>query len=159
MSLIATHVDDLKEAHAEGYECVRQRLKEMCPTDNWDDVPYQYVGCDYEKKNGSLYVHQRSYVERRLEDFKIARGRLQGPPETTREENIDNMSSIGGISWLAAQTRPDLACRCSMLQKRQKDPRLADLQKTAGAIREAKSDVNFGLRFQEFDIDDICFVV
>jgi hypothetical protein len=54
VSLLATHVDDLREVHAPGYERIRSRLQKMFPMENWDALPYQYVGCDYEQKGGQL---------------------------------------------------------------------------------------------------------
>ncbi|CAE8594596.1 unnamed protein product, partial [Polarella glacialis] len=152
VAMLCTHVDDVKLAYAEGYEQVAKRFGEEFPIGEWDELPYTYTGSQYqvEEETGDLVIRQTDYVERRLEPLKVKRGR-EDAEAADPEEMQDNMSAVGGISWLAGQTRPDLSCGCSMSQKKQKSPRVKDLKETARLIKQAQTEKDVGIRIGKLD--------
>ncbi|CAE8612681.1 unnamed protein product [Polarella glacialis] len=154
VAMLCTHVDDVKLAYQEGYEQVAKRFGEEFPIGEWEELPYTYTGSQYqvEEETGDLVIRQTDYVERRLEPLKVKRGRDDGEAADT-EELQDNMSAVGGISWLAGQTRPDLSCGCSMSQKKQKAPRVKDLKETARLIKQAQTEKDVGIRVGKLDKD------
>ncbi|CAE8725915.1 unnamed protein product [Polarella glacialis] len=156
VAMLCTHVDDVKLAYAEGYEQVAKRFGEEFPIGEWDELPYTYTGSQYqvEEETGDLVIRQTDYVERRLEPLKVKRGR-EDAEAADPEEMQDNMSAVGGISWLAGQTRPDLSCGCSMSQKKQKSPRVKDLKETARLIKQAQTEKDVGIRIGKLDKDNL----
>ncbi|CAE8614373.1 unnamed protein product [Polarella glacialis] len=156
VAMLCTHVDDVKLAYAEGYEQVARRFGEEFPIGEWDELPYTYTGSQYqvEEEMGDLVIRQTDYVERRLEPLKVKRGR-EDAEAADPEEMQDNMSAVGGISWLAGQTRPDLSCGCSMSQKKQKSPRVKDLKETARLIKQAQTEKDVGIRIGKLDKDNL----
>ncbi|CAE8678165.1 unnamed protein product, partial [Polarella glacialis] len=156
VAMLCTHVDDVKLAYAEGYEQVAKRFGEEFPLGEWDELPYTYTGSQYqvEEETGDLVIRQTDYVERRLEPLKVKRGR-EDAEAADPEEMQDNMSAVGGISWLAGQTRPDLSCGCSMSQKKQKSPRVKDLKETARLIKQAQTEKDVGIRLGKLDKDNL----
>ena len=159
-AVLVTHVDDLLVGYSDAARGIMKRLDDIFPIDSWEELPLTYVGCDFfEDGDGELWINQKTYIEGRLEEFRLPRGRLQGAPEASREETMDNMSAVGGLSWLSSRTRADLSCVTSMSQKRQGHPQVRDLQLTAWAIKEAKNTASAGLKVQGLDLEDACLVV
>ena len=60
----------------------------------------------------------------------------------------DNRSLIGALSWMSAQTRPDLTCSVSMAQQLQKAPTYGDLKFTNGIAGKAHQFKDRGLEFR-----------
>ena len=157
VAILSTHVDDLKLAHDPAYEDVGRQIKDNFPIGDWDNLPYVYTGNHYQKVEEGVKVDQEAYVDGRLEPLAIKRGREDNTP-ATEEEMIDNMSVVGGISWLASQTRADLACGCSMAQKRQKAPSVANLKTTNKLVKQAQTYKDVGMTFRPMDGSNLCLL-
>ena len=61
----------------------------------------------------------------------------------TPGEVHDHRSAVGGLGWLSAQSRPDLAYDTSQSQRRQNRPTLEDIRSVNKTIRTAKSTADF----------------
>ena len=155
--LIAVHVDDLQIAHSKDCGGILTAIQELFPVADWENMPYTFVGCDYEQDGDDIRVTQGKYVRRRVEPFPIQRGLTN--EDIGHAERKDNMSAIGSVGWLAAQTRPDLACAVSYAQKRQQNPDVDALRATARMVREAKRHPDAGIRVRPLNPDNLCIVV
>ena len=51
----------------------------------------------------------------------------------------DNQSTIGALSWLASQTRPDLQSGVSLAQRKQKNPTYANVKETNKVVKIAQN--------------------
>ena len=51
----------------------------------------------------------------------------------------DNQSTIGALSWLASQTRPNLQSGVSLAQRKQKNPTYADVKETNKLVKMAQN--------------------
>ena len=76
-----------------------------------------------------ICVSQSSCVENRLFEIEIDAGADNDQPANA-EQLADNRSLVRALSWLASQTRPDLACGVSMAQQLQSAPMIGDLKFT-----------------------------
>ena len=56
----------------------------------------------------------------------------------------DNESVVGALSWLAAQSRPDLQVGVSMAQRKQRAPLLGDIRETNRVVRQAQKGKDYG---------------
>ena len=105
-----------------------------------------------------MVLSQQAYAESRLFSLDIPRGvdenDLAGPDLVA-----DNRSLVGALSWLSAQSRPDLTCSVSMAQQVQKQPTYADLRFTNLVSKKAVDYKEEGLRFRPIDFKDLVVIV
>ena len=122
---VGTYVDDLLVVASGAVSVlIEKALSAEFPIDDWEDALFSYLGycC-----NDEVVMSQRSYVETRLFKLEIPEG--ANDDELASEDLIaDNRSLVGALSWLSAQTRPDLTCAVSMAQQLQKSPTIGDLK-------------------------------
>ncbi|CAE7614157.1 GIP, partial [Symbiodinium pilosum] len=103
-------------------------------------------------------MSQKSYVDTRLFKLEIPEG--ANDDELASEDLVaDNRSLVGALSWLSAQTRPDLTCAVSMAQQLQKCPTVGDLKFSHSTARKALDFKDEGLRFKPLDIEDMVVLV
>ena len=77
----------------------------------------------------------------------------------TPELMQDNRTAVGCLSWLAKETRPDLACQANMAQVRQKGPTIGDIKATNGAIKQAKEFANMGVEIKAIPLERMAILV
>ena len=67
-------------------------------------------------------------MDSRLEVVDLPRGCETDDPadEVTKQ---DNMSTIGALSWLASQSRPDIQAAVSLAQRKQRSPTYQDVKR------------------------------
>jgi hypothetical protein len=157
VATLCTHVDDLKYGGNKNYDHVARKIRDTFPIGDWEHLPYTYTGSQYRRDGEDIMLGQETYVDGRLEDMPVKRGK-DDEEACNDEEMQDNMSAIGGISWLAGQSRPDLACGCSFAQKKQKSPTGKDLKHTAKLIKNAKKYKDTEIRISKLDVSNLCLV-
>eukprot|EP00439_Symbiodinium_sp_Y106_P001495 s818_g1.t1 len=127
---VASHVDDLLVIASRGISlAVRDELSKVFPVDTWEEGEFTYLGSEIKCGEDSVMLRQRPYIEDRLFTVDV--------PKNANEDDIadadciaDNRSLIGALSWVSAQTRPDLTCAVSMAQQLQKCPTYGDVKFT-----------------------------
>lgn len=140
------HVDDLLiAAPYDISNMLRETLSNEFPISDWETGEFDYVGSQVQQRDGTITVNQESYVNSRLETIEL-------PKPVNLDENadvtckIDNQSTIGGLSWLASQTRPDLQAAVSLSQRKQKSPSYGDVKETNKAVKMAQAGKDESLR-------------
>ncbi|CAE7358519.1 RE1, partial [Symbiodinium microadriaticum] len=113
--VILTHVDDLLLMSEPGLQKpIQELLGSKFPIDGWEDNEFEYIGCEYK--------------------FTKAPDSDEASPEQIEE----NRTSVGSLSWLAKQTRPDLQFSVASCQRCQNHPTVKDLKATNKAVAAAK---------------------
>ncbi|CAE7318597.1 RE2, partial [Symbiodinium sp. CCMP2456] len=108
--------------------------------------------CVFFVRDDSVKVSQESYVESRL--FQVEVKSNQPDHEmATEEQQFDNRSLVGALSWLAGQTRPDLQASVSMCQQLQKAPTVGDVRFSNLVARRAYEHKAKGVTFYPIDFD------
>ena len=124
---------------------LRTSLSGLFPISEWEDKIFDYVGSQVsqDEETGEIRISQKSYVNTRLETVDYDR---EADPEDYAGYLLrkDNESVVGALSWLAAQTRPDLQVGVSMAQRRQRTPLLADIKETNRVVRLAQKGKDYG---------------
>ena len=146
---LATHVDDiLLAAPKEEITELQKNLSGIFPISEWESDTFEYIGSDIEQNDNGIHVGQSSYVKSRLETVDIPKG---VNPEDVADEvtRLDNQSVVGGLSWLASQTRPDLQTGVSMAQRKQKHPTYADVKETNKVVKLAQENKDERLIFRK----------
>ena len=146
---LLTHVDDLLMA-APGpvMEAVQSALSSIFPIGDWEEKDFDYTGTNIKQKDGVIELSQRSYINARLETVDIPHG---ADPNDLADQvtKQDNMSTIGALSWLCSQTRPDLQAGVSLAQRKQKGPTYGDVKETNKLVRMAQAGKDEVLRFEK----------
>ena len=79
-----------------------------------------------------------SYVNSRLETVEIPKNVILDD-RADGVTKIDNQSTIGALSWLASQSRPDLQAGVSLSQRKQKQPSFGDVKETNKVVKMAQN--------------------
>ncbi|CAE7689238.1 unnamed protein product [Symbiodinium sp. CCMP2592] len=158
---LGTHVDDILVVVAKSVsDLIKDALSRTFPIDKWEVNRLDYIGSEIVVENGEVKVSQTKskYVETRLFTIDIPRGVCEedlADPETA----ADNKSLIGALSWLSAQTRPDLTCSVSISQQLQKSPTYGDVKFSNVVASRAMSYKHHGLVFRGIDPSKAVFMV
>ena len=152
--LLLTHVDDLMLMAEPGLDTlIQQQLQERFPVDEWQKDEFEYVGCEYKCTKDEISVTQSSYVDGRVSKVTIPESGI-----VDRDAREENRTSIGSLSWLAKQTRPDLQFAVSQAQKKQNDPSIDDLKAVNRAVNLAKKHRDKGIVLRKMKETDAVFL-
>eukprot|EP00438_Fugacium_kawagutii_P026759 Skav216449 [mRNA] locus=scaffold50:462658:469839:- [translate_table: standard] len=157
---LLTHVDDLLLAAApETLQQLKQNLAAIFPISEWEEDDFEYVGSQITQDEHGIHVSQESYVNSRLETVDIPKGiDIASPADVVSK--IDNQSTIGALSWLASQSRPDLQAGVSLAQRKQKQPCFSDVRETNKVVKMAQVGKENKLSFtQSGPFDDLVILV
>ena len=123
----------------------------MFPISEWEKGEFDYIGSQLrQEENGTIHLGQRSYVNSRLKsvDFPKPKDNGELADAITRR---DNQSTVGALSWLAAQSRPDLQAGVSLSQRKQKHPTFSDVKETNVVVKMAQRAKDETLQFPWLD--------
>ena len=153
------HVDDLLVVAPFSLRPkIEESLSATFPIDSWEHDQFEFLGSQIKAGNGVVQVLQEKYATTRLFLLDIPQGAKDDDP-ADEELVSDNRSLIGALSWMSAQSRPDLTCSVSMAQQLQKNPTIGDLRFTNATANKATQFKDHGLMFHPIDGDRIMLIV
>jgi hypothetical protein len=136
---LITHVDDLLiAAPPHVLEAMKVSLSGIFPIAEWDVGEFEYVGTNIKQDDAGIHLSQMSYVNSRLETVEIPKNVILDD-RADGVTKIDNQSTIGALSWLASQSRPDLQAGVSLSQRKQKQPSFGDVKETNKVVKMAQN--------------------
>ena len=148
---IGCHVDDILIAAPESLmKAIQSGLSATFPIEKWEDDEFEFLGSSFSIRDQQVCIDQEKYASTRLFTLDIFKGVFEeelAPPELI----ADNRSLIGALSWMSAQSRPDLTCSVSMAQQLQQRPCYGDLKFTNSVATKAHDYKSNGLRFKAVD--------
>ena len=97
----------------------------------------QVCGQQLHPGRGRLCHIPAEYVSDRMKTVDIPKGCANEEP-APRELFHDNRTAVGCLSWVAKETRPDLAFAANTAQARQNHPTIGDVKATNAAIKQAR---------------------
>ena len=148
IAYLGSHVDDLIIAAPRSCrDSLQQALSATFPIDSWENDSFEFLGSHLWKDAEGVHINQDKYASSRLFSLDIPSG-LPGDTPATPELIADNRSLIGALSWLSAQSRPDLTCSVSMAQQLQSSPVIDDLKFTNSIANRAQQFKHEGLHFR-----------
>src|SRR6218665_843587 len=104
---------------------------------NLGDLKY-YLGIQFERhENGIFLLHQKGYIERKLDKFNLTDSRpsnISVDPSYQKRQEVQEeaknkeifRSAIGALNYLATNTRPDIAVGTSILSRHVNNPKESD---------------------------------
>ena len=150
---LAVHVDDvILIGDKMVVEALKKEMSKVFPIEDWEEGVFEYIGSVIEVSDNKVKVSQEDYVASRLFEVEVHRGQADDDL-ATEEQLCDNRSLVGGLSWLAGQTRPDLQASVSMCQQLQKEPRVSDIKFTNLVARRAMEHKHRGIEFHPIDLN------
>ena len=97
--------------------------------------------------DGSITVNQEHYTKEKLLMINIEKNRKRQRYSHCTEKEISNLrASVGALSWLAKESRPDLAGKVALLQQSFPKPRVRDLIEANCITAEAQKTPESGIR-------------
>eukprot|EP00435_Cladocopium_sp_Y103_P023442 s1426_g5.t1 len=146
------HVDDLltcgDEKHPK-YVKAEQELMNTYKWGKWQSGEIEFAGCTITQlSNGSLQVHQKSYVDKWLEEIYLPKERQKQlkSPLTDKEKSMLR-GAIGSIAWKSSQTGPHFQADAGMLLSEIPYANVQTIHKTNKLIREIKRESHQCLLF------------
>ena len=138
---ITVHVDDIIVASTDIRLINRfeQEMNKLLVMKSLGDLQY-YLGLQYEQEESGIFlVHQKYYIEKKLQEFNLSDSRpskIPIDPEYVRNRKMQENSAmknsevyrkaIGSLLYLANNTRPDIAVGTSILARCVSDPKQSD---------------------------------
>lgn len=103
-----------------------------------------------QNKDGSNSVHQEHYIKNHIPKIEVSRSRTTQKFSLCNEEEIAALRGlIGGlISWVAKESRPDIAGRVALLQQTMPHPYVRDLLEGNQILADLQKEPNLGIRIQ-----------
>ena len=148
IAYLGCHVDDLLIAAPRRLQLlIQQALSDVFPIETWETDVFEFLGSKISVGQDAVEMNQTKYAETRLFTLDIPSGVDEGD-FAPQELVSDNRSLIGALSWMSAQTRPDLTCSVSMAQQLQKSPTYGDLKITNTIAAKAYQFRDRGLCFR-----------
>lgn len=158
---LITHVDDLLiAAPPHVLEAMKVSLSGIFPIAEWDVGEFEYVGTNIKQDDAGIHLSQMSYVNSRLETVEIPKNVILDDC-ADGVTKIDNQSTIGALSWLASQSRPDLQAGVSLSQRKQKQPSFGDVKETNKVVKMAQNGKGEPITFARVgsSLDDLMILV
>eukprot|EP00435_Cladocopium_sp_Y103_P026720 s1126_g6.t1 len=158
---LITHVDDLLiAAPVETLSSLKHQLSGIFPIAEWEEGEFEHVGSTITQDEHGIHLSQKSYVNSRLETVEIPKQAILDDA-ADMVAKIDNQSTIGALSWLASQSRPDLQAGVSLSQRKQKNPSYGDVKETNKVVKMAQNGKGEPLTFSKLgsSLDDLVILV
>ncbi|CAE7610734.1 RE2 [Symbiodinium sp. CCMP2592] len=155
----AVHVDDilLVGPHALRVS-VQGQLSGCFPVEEWEEDVFDFIGSHIETRPDGIFVSQSSYATNRLFEIYVD-PKAPGDALADAEQVADNRSLVGALSWLASQSRPDLACGVSMCQQLQARPTIEDVRFTNTMAKRALLHKDEGILLAKIPLEEMVVTV
>ena len=150
--VIAVATDDLHggdEAHLEAMEEIKKNYK----LGKYQFGKGKFTGKYFEQQEDfSIVINQAHYVAEKLFDIPLEKSRKRQRFSICNDKEISNLrASIGALSWLSKESRPDLAGRVALLQQAFPKPRVKDLIEANAITTEARRYPDSGIKIMPIE--------
>ena len=143
--MISSHVDNFILAGSNAFlEIITRKIVKKLEISKLEDNEFRFTGMDVKKEGDVIVVSMEDYAKS-LEKIDIRKG-MPDDPLTEVEMKIFR-KYVGKLSWLASNTRLDLAIYVLNSARKQKNAALKDLRyinKIVEKIGDKESKVAFG---------------
>ena len=152
---ILTHVGNLMIMTEPAlHQELQAEISKRFPVDDWETDAFEYVGCQYEIGPEEIKISQENYAQSRLEKVRIP-GWLNDNDPAPEEMIQQNRTTVGCLSWLAKQTRPDIQFMVAQAQRLQANPTVGDVKNTNKIVDMAKRFKDEGIKLKKIDVNDM----
>ena len=146
--IIAVATDDLlhggDEEHLRCIEIIQQKYK----LGKYQFDQGEFTGKQFTTiPDSSILVNQAQYTKEKLIEIQLDKHRKRQRYSFCSEKEVSELrASVGALSWLSKESRPDLAGRVALLQQNFPRPRVKDLIEANSIRQEAKKNPESGIK-------------
>ena len=157
--VLGVHVDDGIGGGDAIFAQAIKVLEKRFPFGSQRQGSFTFTGINLKQDhNGDIILNQRDYVNE-IPPINISRDRRkQTDLKVTTQELQDLRGLIGSLQYAASNTRPDLACRLSLLQAKVTCATIADLFSANKLLDDAKRFSDTCIRIQSLPIHKVRFL-
>lgn len=154
--LISVATDDLLHGGTQVHWDKMKWINEHYKLGKFSTGNGRFVGKEIScRSDGSFLVHQPLNAQK-VNPIKLTRERQRQKYDFCSEEEVSNLRGLlGGLAWLAKETRPDLAGRVALLQQAMPHPYVQDMIEANALAREAIKYADVGLTIHPIPVEHL----
>ena len=128
-----------------------------------------FIGVEIvQRSDGSIFLHQRGYIERVLDKYGMADSKSKATPsevghqlndvKDSEQEAVDSTiysQAVGSLLYCAQATRPDVLYATAVLAKYSKQPKTAHWNALKRVLRYLKGSTGIGLSYSKVSNDQM----
>lgn len=158
--IIMVATDDLVSGGNQRHQSLMNQLKSQYKFGKWEYDRGRFCGKDLmQQKDFSIFVTQEYYTEQKCrEKIHIPKGVSNDDPCTTQQTQ-SLREKVGALSWLAKETRVDIAGSVSLLMQAFPTPKISDLKMCKKVLKEAVLYKDLGITIRNIPPESVCIVV
>ena len=151
--VIAVATDDLLHGGDEEHLQQMSKIQKKYKLGKYQLGQGRFTGKNFTmQSDGSITVNQDHYTREKLITIQIEKTRKRQRYSHCDEKEISNLrASVGALSWLAKESRPDLAGKVALLQQSFPRPRVRDLIEANNITAEAQKTPESGIRIMPIE--------
>ena len=160
--ILGAHVDDtITGGEGPKYTEAIRLLRERFPFRKWRSGRGEFLGTIYEQCPQSFEItfQQAEYAEH-ITPIRVSKERAKRHWLPANEREVAALRAVNGsLSWLATQSRPDIAVQTSISQQCFPRPSVFDLLQANQAVRRAKQQADLKIKVPYIPLDEltVCF--
>ena len=146
--VIALATDDLFHGGTARHVALMEKVKQHYKLGKFTWREGRFVGKQVSlSSDGSITLDQQFYTESRVEQIHVSRDRKRKRFSVCTPEEVEQLRAlVGTLSWLAKETRCDLAGKTALLQQAFPKPLIRDLINANQIAKEALEFKQLGIR-------------
>ena len=153
--MIAIEVDDLLMIGGDHHHRQLEKMKQRFTFGKWVTLKEVEEGTMFngrrikQKEDGEFQIDMTKFIEERLNEVVLQKGRASQKKESVTEEERQMMrAGCGSLNWLAKEGRPDMAGPASLLSSRIAHAKVEDIIALNEVIRGVKKVPQVSIRLQ-----------
>lgn len=153
--MIAVEVDDLLSCGSGIHLKKMEQLRTIYSFGKWVDLRKSPQGAAFngrrlrQAEDGTLLIDMCKFVQERLEEIPMAKGRKsQRKEQVTEEERSQARAVCGSLNWLSKEGRPDAAGHSSLMSSRLTRMVVEDLVQLNDVVKNLKESPDLTIKIQ-----------
>ena len=153
--IIALATDDILHGGSAPHHAKMDQIRKKYKLGKDTQGTGRFVGKEFKMLNDhSMIINQEFYVDQKVAEIPISKDRRKRKFSQCTAMEIEQLRGlIGTISWLAKETRCDLAGKVALLQQAFPRPQVKDLINANSLAKETIEHKNLGIRIKPIPMD------
>ena len=160
-SLILLEVDDfcIASIDKKTEDWIKKELQAKFQFGKWEVGEADFIGRHVKKVDGEIRFDQEKYIIEKIQPIHLNRGRRGRKEESLEDDEFkEYRSALYKVSWVAHQTRPEVAGAVAILASRLHKATIQDAITLNKAIGHLRSSSKQELRIRPFDPEKMTFI-